>query len=228
MIVITTDEIAVRAKSGNNEDLSTLWKEVEPFIKWCSQKYYTAIRKSRSFQIDLDDMVQAGALALYNAVDYYDPEKGLSFVTVLKWFHKREVYKLCGWQSRHDPDTGQYYIKNRNDAMLRCCSLDAPTELLDGDEPYYLQIIDPYSSRQYEMIERRIFNEQLRSEIIKTLESLPEKDADVIRALYLENMTITSYAEVLGITFQAVSTRKKTAINHIKQSPAVIELSEFL
>lgn len=227
MIVITTDEIAVRAKSGDNEDISTLWKEVEPFIKWCSQRYYTAIKRERSYQIDLEDMVQAGALALYKAVDYYDPEKG-SFLTALKWYHKREIYELCGWQSRHDNETGKYYVKNRNDAMIRCSSIDAPMDLYDGDEPYYFQIVDPYSSRQFEMVERKVFNEQLRKEIVKMLETLPEKDADVIRALYLERMTITSYAEIKGITFQAVSNQKKTAIKHIKCSPAVMELSEFL
>lgn len=228
MNAITTDELAIRAKQGGNDELSALWTNVEPFIKWCSQKYFKAIQQSRSYVIDIEDMTQAGAIALYKAVDYYDPGKGLAFLTVLKWYHKREIYNLCGWQSRHDKDSGEYYIGEKCDAMLRCTSLDAPLSFTDNDEPTYLQIIDPYSSRQYEMVERKIFNEQLRNEIIKTLEELPEKDADVIRALYLNHKTITSYAEEAGISFQGVSLRKKTAIKHIQCSPAVIALSEFI
>ena len=50
-----------------------------PLIYKISDRYTDVLEKSGA--VDLDDLLQAGRIAIYNAQGSYDPEKGASFMS---------------------------------------------------------------------------------------------------------------------------------------------------
>jgi RNA polymerase sigma factor (sigma-70 family) len=54
----------------------------------------------RRWGVPLEDLVQEGALALVQAVDHYDPNRGMKVSTYATWWVKRAIRRAAMAQSR--------------------------------------------------------------------------------------------------------------------------------
>jgi len=59
-----------------------------------------ARRYSRRWGVPLEDLLQEGALALVQAVDHYDPDRGMKLSTYATWWVKQAVRRAAMAQSR--------------------------------------------------------------------------------------------------------------------------------
>lgn len=83
---MTNEQLVMRIKAGENvaENMEALYLQVKNFIHRIALKY-----RGRA---ELDDLEQEGYLALYDAVDGYDPASGFLFLTYARhWIRQRMV-----------------------------------------------------------------------------------------------------------------------------------------
>ena len=81
---MSNEELAARVKAGTDvaEDMLQLWEQTRAFIHTVALRYQG--------YADLEDLEQEGYLALYDAVDGYEPESGCRFLTYAKhWMRQR-------------------------------------------------------------------------------------------------------------------------------------------
>ena len=67
----------IRAREDVSGNMLQLWQQVKAFIHTMAMRYQG--------MADLEDLEQEGCLALYPAVDGYDPEKGVLFLTYAEY-----------------------------------------------------------------------------------------------------------------------------------------------
>jgi RNA polymerase primary sigma factor len=87
---MTNEQLVIRIKAGDNvaENMLQLYNQVKLFIHSIAWKY----RDSG----DLEDLEQEGYLALYPAIDGYDPDTGCKFLTYAE-YHIRQRMQRYIW-----------------------------------------------------------------------------------------------------------------------------------
>lgn len=82
---MTNEELTVRIKAGIDtaDNMLALWEQNKRFIHGVAKKYTS--------YAELDDLEQEGYLALYDAVDGYDPERGVKFLTYASYWIEQRI-----------------------------------------------------------------------------------------------------------------------------------------
>ncbi|OKZ57349.1 MAG: hypothetical protein BHV91_05070 [Clostridiales bacterium 44_9] len=79
---ITNEQLCALAKRGDADAQNLLIENNLRFIKKTAYEVWSAQAElNRSLQISLDDLVQEGMVALFNAIMNYDEKAGASFTT---------------------------------------------------------------------------------------------------------------------------------------------------
>lgn len=76
---MTNEQLVARIRAGENvsENMLQLWQQVKAFIHILAKRYQG--------MADMEDLEQEGYLALYPAIDGYDPDKGALFLTYAEY-----------------------------------------------------------------------------------------------------------------------------------------------
>ena len=84
---MTNEQLVIRIKAGIDtaENMLTLYNQVKAFI-------HTVAWKHRGYE-DIEDLEQEGYLALYDAIDGYDPEAGCKFLTYAEYWIKQRIVR---------------------------------------------------------------------------------------------------------------------------------------
>lgn len=82
---MSNEELVIRIKAGDNtaDNMLQLYQQVKAFIHSIAWKF-------RSYE-ETEDLEQEGYLALYDAVDGYDPDTGYKFLTYAKWIIQQRM-----------------------------------------------------------------------------------------------------------------------------------------
>lgn len=81
---MTNEQLAVRIRAGENvgDNMVILYDQVKDFIHAMAYKYHG--------QGELEDLEQEGFLALYDAIDHYEADQGVKFLTYAShWIRQR-------------------------------------------------------------------------------------------------------------------------------------------
>lgn len=81
---MTNEQLAARIRSGKNvgNNMAALYDQVKDFIHAMAYKYHG--------QGELEDLEQEGFLALYDAIDHYEADQGVKFLTYAShWIRQR-------------------------------------------------------------------------------------------------------------------------------------------
>ncbi|GLC82081.1 sigma-70 family RNA polymerase sigma factor [Lacrimispora brassicae] len=84
---MNNEELVIRIKAGINpaEDMLALYEQVKAFIGSIAWRY-----RGRE---ELEDLEQEGYLALYDAIDGYDPEAGCKFLTYAEYWISQRIMR---------------------------------------------------------------------------------------------------------------------------------------
>ena len=91
---MTNEQLVIRIKAGENvaENMAQLYEQTKKFIHAIAWKY----RGSG----ELEDLEQEGYLALYPAIDGYDPAAGCKFLTYAEYWVKQRIRRYVQTNSR--------------------------------------------------------------------------------------------------------------------------------
>lgn len=211
------DEIILQIQQGHSELYEQLWLSVKDLITWWAHRYYRAITTSGTALggVEVEDLIQAGYLALVAAVNGYDSSKG-SFTTYLGYHIKKEYRLAIGrsYRQLHDP-------------LNWCRSYDEP---IHKDEPEGQTKRDfiPDPVDRISEVDERVFLEQLHDALEAALNAIPEREAAVIRSEFYDGCKQWETAEKLHMTPGRVHQLKKDGLRHIWNSSSRKKLERFL
>lgn len=204
------------------------------------------IRKYLGKGVEYDDLYQAGALALVNAADRFDPEKGFEFRTfatptilgeIKKYFRDKE------WSLSVPRRQKELVVKLRDaeDAILKAKGRPATVEELAEATGYTEeQVIQAMeSSKAYgafslesaadtddegSAIEKFVgFTEkgyeriEMAEIISRVLESLSDTNRYIFRQRFLENRPQAEIARELGVSQMTISRAEKNIVKRFKE-----------
>jgi RNA polymerase sigma factor (sigma-70 family) len=205
---MTNEELAIQIQNGQKDLLHNLWEQVERFV---SQQAGIRARQLDGYGgVSYDDLYQSGFLALVEAVQSYDQEKGMSFVGWLAFHLKNAFRDATGYQT---------------DAIHRAKSIDAP---LNDEDDMTLAHTIPDPTDSHEATEERIYREQLRNELEKALGMIPEDCADTIRRQYFQSQTLKQIGEQDGISTSAVRQKAGTGLRKLRNPKISRGLRDFV
>ena len=89
----TNECIVVAVQAGDNEaeNMLQLWRQNKGFIAMMARRY--------SAGAEMEDLEQEGYVALCEAVQHYDPDRGKSFIGYAAFYIKRRM-RICADNSR--------------------------------------------------------------------------------------------------------------------------------
>lgn len=181
--------LAIRAQ-GDPTLMAELWEAVQRLIKLWAYKYaYRATAENGTRILEADDLVQAGYLALVDAVRRYDPNK-CAFTTLL-WFCTRNHFaKVAGLRGR----------KNRPE--LYTLSLDTPISN-DGDACFGDMLADPNADFEDDILAQAALRQDC-ADLLTEIGNLPDKQRQALTLTACDGLTAVAAAKAMGCSDTAV------------------------
>lgn len=207
------NEYVLRARCGDPEALSSLWTQVERFVRSRATRWAGYLPAF----VDVDDLMQVAYGVLHKAVCYYDEQAGAGFLSVYAYFLHRAFASAC---CLANTSTG---LRPRS---LECrTSLDAPISD-DSESETPLSDLVPDSSAG--PIDEGVIARQAHDLLCAALDGLPADERQAIQCMYWRGMTQQQTAETLGVNIRNVRRLEAQALRHLREGKSARELKEML
>ena len=158
---MSNEELVVLIQAGDRGRIMELWQQIQRMV--CKQ----AGRWAGFGGTTLEDLEQAGFIAMLRAVDSYDPSRGTKFSTHL-FQRLRAEFSVA---------TGQHTKRARLDPLQNAVSLDAPLTDDDDSDTFADLIPDPAG-------EAAIDGMDVRLGVAEVLTELPEEQRKAVYDKY--------------------------------------------
>lgn len=153
-----------------------------PLIYKVAQRYRPVLETTGS--VDIEDLFQAGRIAIYNAQKQYDPEAGASFTSYAFNWIRNAMRNALGFKNGEAPQILEY--------------LDEPLSD-DGEETRLDYIPDPSPTAEDNIIEQDSRNETAEA-VHAAIDRLSnEKHREIINRVYLQNQDKQTAADEMGM-----------------------------
>ena len=248
-------ELSRRVKEGDSEALNRLINANLKFVVTVANKY-------RLPGLLLEDLINEGNIGLIKAAHRFDETRGFKFISYAVWWIKQSILQFISDQARivrlpanvagtvsrmrkRSMELEQTYereptLEELADVMemtekeaeqlvqfnLRSVSVDHP---IDDDETTMLR--DLLSSEDNRP-EARMMKESLTSEIKRVLDTIPDREADIIRYYFGISidraLTLEEIGDKLSLTRERVRQLKERAIQRLRHATRAHLLRTFL
>lgn len=210
-------KLIILAQKGDRKSLFLLWEQCEKLVNMLCGRLYL-LRKDRADRAGVaeEDMKQEGYFAFLDAVQAYSPASGYKFTTYLHYPLQNRINALLGTRT----------TRALKDPLCNCTSLDAP--ILGGDDEN-ITVADtiPDKGTEMEEAEQRVFCGQLRADLEKSLDEIPDPEASALRSIYFEGNTLQEVAEKHNISRSRAGQLKKNGLNHMSRGPRLARLRQY-
>ena len=214
---MTNEELALSIQKGETGLFTELWDQIQLLGAWWAKRHAHTLVVNGIVHDEADafqDLLYGCCFpAVYEAVYHYDPEKG-NFTQLLFYFFRSEAAEIYGYRT------------SKRDAALYSLSLDQPVSGESDD--LSLEDMIPCDSDQFEAVEHRIFQEQLKQTIDTALEEIEERSAEVLRQHYFQGRTQKQIADSLSMSQREIISEEQRAIRQIRTGKHLNELRSFL
>ncbi len=158
---MSNEELVALIQAGDRDRIVELWHQVQRMV------YKQAARWAGLGGTTIEDMTQAGFIAVLRAVDSYDPSRGTKFSTHLFQRLRAELSAATGWSSK----------TARLDPLQNAISLDAPLTDDDDSDTFADLIADPAAEAAIEGMDVRLG-------VAEVLAELPEEQRKAVYDKY--------------------------------------------
>ena len=207
--------LAVRAKDDNGIMLE-LWESVEKFISRQAYRYARNGLHNGTRLFDVDDLTQSGYFALIKAVDGYDPDSGMSFLSYLNFHLRRSFAEVSG------------HLGTKQRPEVDATSLDKDIAYEDSTDTLVDLVPDSRTQYIYDDLIDAVGVEQAYSELMDEVEKLPYKQRICVETCVCQGEQRNVAADMLGVSVSKVSQLKRRALQALTRSEAAQRLkAEF-
>ena len=231
-------ELAQRIKKGDQEALEKLTKANLRFVVSVAKQY-------QNQGLSLPDLINEGNLGLIKAAEKFDETRGFKFISYAVWWIRQSILQALAEQSRivRLPLNQVGSLNKINKAFARLelpkekvtdtlrvagrhVSVDAP--FADGEDNSLLDVlVNPDSPNA----DRGLINESLSTEVDRALETLTERERDIIKYFFgigCSEMTLEEIGEKFDLTRERVRQIKEKAIRRLRHSSRSKLLKSYL
>lgn len=230
-----------RSSRPDAEERERQVKDFLPFIK------YQAIRVARRlpYNVNAEDLMHSGVLGLLDALDKYDPSRGVKLKTYAEFRIRGAILdevRNMDWASRSIRekmkrlDEAYSHLERKfkrpptDDEMADAMGIDLEkyanlvreargVGLVSLEDLFPSEAKDPMElmdlQRGNDLHDEYILKE-MRTKVLETLESLPDRERVVLSLYYYEELTMKEIGLVLGVTESRVSQIHSKAIMTLK------------
>ena len=157
---MSNEELVTLIQAGDSDKLVVLWNQVRRMV------YQQAAQWAGFGGTTLEDLTQAGFIAMLRAVDTYDPTKA-----------KFSTYLFQRLRAELSAATGQHTKQARLDPLQNAVSLDAPLTDDDDSDTFADLIPDPAAEAAIEGMDVRLG-------VAEVLAELPEEQRKAVYDKY--------------------------------------------
>lgn len=247
-------ELAQRIKKGDQEALEKLTKANLRFVVSVAKQY-------QNQGLSLPDLINEGNLGLIKAAEKFDETRGFKFISYAVWWIRQSILQALAEQSRivRLPLNQVGSLNKINKAFARfeqehertpspeelANELELPKEKVtdtprrrppcfggcafaDGEDNSLLDVlVNPDSPNA----DRGLINESLSTEVDRALETLTERERDIIKYFFgigCSEMTLEEIGEKFDLTRERVRQIKEKAIRRLRHSSRSKLLKSYL
>lgn len=197
--------------------------------------------------ISYEDFFDQGILALIDCIERYDPDRGASFDTycymgirgaILKYLRKQNWLPNRLWEARKKISQSRTQLEQTlmreptdrelADAVgiseeklsryLTEMSVVDTVSFEEMVEQTFESLMERPENQYASEVDRELLEEELRQALAKAIDELPPKQKQIITLYYYENLNLRQIGEVLDLTQQRVSQRRKKALEQLRDS----------
>ena len=212
MITISNEELALKIQDGDQDLILRLWEQVRGFVVKQAQ---IRLHNFPSRTVDEDDLIQAGFVAMMEALQSYRNDMECGFIGWLAFHLKTSFNETIGIRTE----------RQKRDPLHHCLSLDAPISDDDPDLVLGDTVADP--NDPFEECEREIWLEQLGKALDAALRDLPEDKALILRRRYFDGDTLAEIAEDMNASGTAVKSKETKGLRRIRTGRHGPQLEQF-
>lgn len=198
---MTNEELAIAAKAGDRAALTELWENTRRICYRAAMKYRALCE---SAGLDWADIEQVCFFGFYEAVQTFDPDKGLSFNTCLTYPTWNAIQEALG-------------IRGKKELPPQPVRLQSP--IGEGESDGSLQDILPDGRQPQQEVEEHLYVEQLRAALERALAELPERRAEAMRRVFLDGQTRAEAARCMGCSVARVGEIVRKSLAALRRSP---------
>lgn len=209
---MSNEELAQRIQAGRQDLLLMLWEQVERFVGMKAGRLYERLQgRCDACGCTVDDLTQAGFLALMEAVKAFDPERGYRFLSWLSYPLQNQWNALLNLRTE----------RQRSDPLNSAGSLDEPVSE-EGETARGELVPDPAASEEFEDAINREWLRQLREAEEEALRKIPEESAEVIRGRYFEGLSYEQIAARREVDQKRARNIHEKALRQLR-TPAIVK-----
>ena len=237
-------ELAQRIKKGDQEALEKLTKANLRFVVSVAKQY-------QNQGLSLPDLINEGNLGLIKAAEKFDETRGFKFISYAVWWIRQSILQALAEQSRivrlplnqvgslnkinkafarfeqeHERTPSKEKVTDTLRVAGRHVSVDAP--FADGEDNSLLDVlVNPDSPNA----DRGLINESLSTEVDRALETLTDRERDIIKYFFgigTSEMTLEEIGEKFDLTRERVRQIKEKAIRRLRHSSRSKLLKSYL
>lgn len=201
---MSNEELAMAIQAGEEHLTETLWMQVERLVAWKASRVIRALNGLGG--VEFGDLYNSCYPALIDAVKTYNPDNG-AFTT---WF-------MFYIQTAFAVITGNRTVRTRNDPIRNFVSLSTPIGDDDADGTLSDVTPDPHGDDPLITAEARIMYNQIQLELAQALSMIPPEQSHILQQHYLEEKTIETISQEMGIAASDVQNMEQKAIRAIRK-----------
>lgn len=210
---MSNEDLVAMIQAGSPERMGELWEQVRRFVAMQARKVPLEGRAD----VELDDLIQSGYLALAHAVADYQPGE-YTFLTHLGYHLKTQFAIATHFRSE----------RQQRETLAGTLSLDAPVKDEANSSTLGDFQSDPAGVAALEAVEERIFQEQLRKVIADVLAEFPEDQQELLRLRYWEDLSLDEIGHLRRISVEAVRRQENRILRKLRQpGPIRGKLAKF-
>jgi RNA polymerase sigma factor for flagellar operon FliA len=195
--------------------------------------------------VDVDELINVGVLGLIDAIDRFDPERGVPFKAYAEIRIQGAMFDSLrndDWVPRSVRRKFNRIEKTRNDLTLQLGRTPSPSEMagkMDTTvEQFNTLVKDAHInrlvsldvsttqdgqtplveslSRDEETAEQNLCLQELKGEVASAVNKLPEKERMAVTLYYMQGLTLREIGKVLGVTESRACQLRGQGIKRLK------------
>lgn len=205
---MTNEELAAAVKAGREDLITELWAQCVKFIRLQASRWAQAW-KGKRHDFDYDDFVQAGYFALLEAVEKWEPGRGLSFIGFLDLCLKTAFAEVAGCRTPAQMKDLIYTSARFESPIPGNQNTDKERTLADtiGGECEALEALEDADYREY-----------IAKAVRECLATLPERQRQAIESHFLQGMNYAAIAANFGVSLSRAQQLAQHGMRQIRRS----------